>query len=455
MNSSARHTLRARYVFPIAGPPIADGTVTIDGGRIVAVGPGKKPGEGVRSLLPERPGGCCAQKAPDPFSAIEDLGNVAILPGLVNAHVHLDLSDVRAPLGSPGMGLVDWIRLVMAHRGRSTTPRPAAIAMGLQESLALGTITLADISQPNSPADVYREAACDVTMLLELIAPTAQRVAAAVDLARRHLQEKGSGAFCAQHPPGRSGKRLLTPLSRGLCPHAPYTVQPGLLRQAVALSADHHAVLAFHLAESREEIEWLRTGGGPFRALLESLGAWDPTLSEPGSTPLDYLQLLARADRALVIHGNYLAEEEIAFLAGHAQRMAVVYCPRTHAWFGHPPYPLEKLLEAGVTVALGTDSRASAADLSLLAEMRAVARSHPQVPPATILRLGTLAGARALGRDADVGSLEPGKWANLAVIELPAATAADPHELLLGSDRPVVETWLGGRRLYVRPVAAL
>ena len=186
-----------------------------------------------------------------------------------------------------------------------------------------------------------------------------------------------------------------------------------------------------------------------------SLSPFPPTLTVPGSTPLDYLRLLARARRALVIHGNYLNDEEIAFLAQQAPRMAVVYCPRTHEWFRHAPYPLEKLLEAGATVALGTDSRASTADLSVLAEMRLVARRHPGIPPAVILRLGTLDGARALGREADVGSLEPGKSANLAVVGLPDGDAADPHRLLLDSDCPVLRTYVGGERLGDGRVAAL
>ncbi len=113
-----------------------------------------------------------------------------------------------------------------------------------------------------------------------------------------------------------------------------------------------------HLAESREELELLRHGTGPLRALLEELGARDAALFRPGTRPLEYLRLLAQAHRALVIHGNYLDDEEIGFLGTNAERMAVVYCPRSHAWFGHSPYPLEKMLAAGVAAALGTDGEA-------------------------------------------------------------------------------------------------
>jgi cytosine/adenosine deaminase-related metal-dependent hydrolase len=130
------------------------------------------------------------------------------------------------------------------------------------------------------------------------------------------------------------------------------------------------------------------------------------------------LRSLAAAHRTLVIHGNYLDEEEIAFLAAHREKLSVVYCPRTHDYFEHEPYPLAKMLAAGVRVALGTDSRASSPDLDLLAEMRHVA-AHHQLPPAEVLRLGTLAGAEALGLDHAAGSLRRGKQAAFCVVELP------------------------------------
>jgi cytosine/adenosine deaminase-related metal-dependent hydrolase len=227
-------------------------------------------------------------------------------------------------------------------------------------------------------------------------------------------------------------------------------VHPDLLAGAVALSAAAQAPLAFHLAESREEMELLHSGGGPLRELLEGLGAWQPGAIRPGTRPLEYLRVLARADRALVIHGNYLDDAEIELLAGHAGRMSVVYCPWTHAWFDHPPYPLEKLLAAGAAVALGTDSRASSPDLSLLAEMRLAAARHPAVAAEVVLQLGTLRAAAALGRQAEMGSLEPGKLANLAVVALPQREAADPYELLLDSDLPVVRTYFRGQNVTCR-----
>jgi cytosine/adenosine deaminase-related metal-dependent hydrolase len=230
----------------------------------------------------------------------------------------------------------------------------------------------------------------------------------------------------------------------GLAPHAPYSVHPQLLRQVVRLAQAAQCPLAFHLAESREELELLATGRGPFREMLRKLGVWEEQLFPGQRRPLDYLRELAAAPRTLVIHGNYLRGDEIRFLAQRADRMSLVYCPRTHAFFRHAPYPLAKLLDRGVAMALGTDSRASSPDLGILAEMRFLARQHPEIAPPTILHLGTLGGAQALGVDRSVGTLDPGKLAHLAIVALADRDAADPYDLLFDSDTPVIGRWWRG-----------
>ncbi len=183
----------------------------------------------------------------------------------------------------------------------------------------------------------------------------------------------------------------------GLSPHAPYSVHPLLLTKLVGLGAAANVPVAMHLAESREELELLARGSGPFRELLDGLGVWSPEVFGGGRRPLDYLKRLAGAPRVLVIHGNYLDAEEIDYLAARAATSSVVYCPRTHAFFAHERYPLAGMLAREVNVALGTDSRASNPDLSLLAEMRFCAASHSDVPAAAILEMATIRGARALG----------------------------------------------------------
>jgi cytosine/adenosine deaminase-related metal-dependent hydrolase len=202
-----------------------------------------------------------------------------------------------------------------------------------------------------------------------------------------------------------------------------------------------------HLAESPEELQLLAHGDGPFQQLLDELSMWDPTAIPSGTGVLDYLIQLVRAPRCLVVHGNYLNVREFEFLAQHHDRMAVVYCPRTHAYFGHGAYPLTEMLAVGVRVALGTDSRASSPDLSLLAEIREVARKHSSIPAEQIVHLGTLAGAQALGVQNFNGSITPGKWANLTAIPSDRR-CSNPYTAVVEGEATPVATWFRGEMVF-------
>ena len=400
-------SLRARFVFPVDRPPIEYGVVTFEGERIIEVG-----------------------REPAGSSAVQDLGSVALLPGLVNAHTHLEFSDLPRPLGKPGMSLVDWIRLVIAERGRRSNDAITSIAGGVRESLRHGVTTIGEIATGNVTA-AYGGA--DATLFLEVIGFSRARAASAAAAVTTKIGEVD-----------RVGG-----IHVGLSPHAPYTVSPELLQQLIALACERNLPVAMHLAESADEIELLNRGGGAFQELLEERSMWDAGVIPCGSRPLDYLRQLATAPRSLVIHGNYLDDDERAFLATHRGRMSLVYCPRTHSYFSHPPYPLAEVLAGGIQMALGTDSRASSPDLDLLAEMRHIARAHAAIDPHEILRLGTLAGATALGRDKDTGSISPGKLANLIAVPASGNRNDQPADVLteLFSNELAPSTvWLRGQK---------
>ena len=407
-------SLRARIVYPVDRLPIEGGVVTIDGERIVAVEAASQAGGTVR-----------------------DLGDVALVPGFINAHTHLEFSHLRAPLGRPGMPLVEWLPLAIAEWQNRSHSAESSIASGTQESLFAGTCAIGEIATAD-PAAYPTDAAVALTPFLEVIGFSRARAASAFAsvqerLAQRGLAQRGRSSFL---------EKSCVPFV-GLSPHAPYTVSPELVGKLVQLAREQGLPVAMHLAESAEEIEFLSAGTGPFRDLLDARSMWDPEAIPLGSRSLDYLRLLADAPRALVIHGNYLDRDERAFLAAHADRMSLVYCPRTHAYFQHPPYPLAELLTAGVRVVLGTDSRASNPDLSLLGEIRHVARSHPAVPADAILNMATLSAAQALGCDDECGSITPGKLANLIALPLRSNSLA---ELLAGSANPTA-IWLRGREV--------
>lgn len=382
-------TYRARYVFPIVAPPIENGCVEIHDGRVVSVGTWRN--------------------QPD----TEDLGDVAILPALVNAHTHLEFSDLSEPLGQPEMPFTDWIGEVLRQRSlRPPTEAQAARAIGdgLSESSAAGVGLLGEIATAE-PIPRRLENSRGVRFL-ELIdvGASPERLVQLAETAGNYLRS-------SQLPDGWRA---------GLSPHAPYTVSPELLDIAVRLSQETSAPLAMHLAETREELQLLREHSGPFRDLLEKRGVWRPesTLRRP----LDYLERLANSQRALVVHGNYLDQAEHGFLAEQRDKLSLVYCPRTHAFFGHEKYPLPELLDAGVQVAIGTDSRASNPDLSLWNELRFVAEHFPSLNPETVLELGTIRGAKALGNVESYGCIQPGSKAEFAIVDV--AESRSPYQYL-------------------------
>jgi cytosine/adenosine deaminase-related metal-dependent hydrolase len=404
-------SLRARVVFPVDRPPIEHGFVTIDGERVVAVGPDAA------------------------VEDVTDLGSVALLPGLVNAHTHLEFSYLHQPLGTPGISLPEWIRLVISERGRRNRPENGHF-LGWFESQRFGVATIGDIV----PQDVQSIPIC-VTHFYEVIGFSRARAASAMEALADQIGFDLLGR--------QSSARALCGIRYGISPHSPYTVSPKLLRELILLAQKYKMPVAMHVAESREELELLRDGTGPFQELLAERGMWDDAAIPRGSRPLDYLRMLAEAPRALMIHGNYLDEEERSFLAANSERMSLIHCPRTHSYFFHPTFPLPQLLALGVRVALGTDSRASTPDLDLLAEMRHVARLNPQLDPHDILRMGTLAGAQALGRADEAGSITPGKLANLVAVPL-SDNAGAPNELLaalLADDSGPRAVWARGKKL--------
>jgi aminodeoxyfutalosine deaminase len=388
-------TLKARWVFPVEGPPLEGGTVTVDGARIYAVD-------------------AHAGQTPD-----VDLEDAAVLPGLVNAHTHLDLSGCRGQV-TPTRDFTDWLRQVIRYRRSLSSEKATAdVQAGISESVACGTTLVGDISgQGLSWAGLASAPLWGVVFYELLGLPRLQ--------ARQAWYEARS--WWESHP--------ATPTCRpGLSPHAPYSVRASLVRAVAAFARRRQTPVAVHLAETAGELQLLTRHTGPFAEFLSELGVWDPTglVCEPG----DVVRQLADA---LLIHANYL-DPSVPIPPG----ATVVYCPRTHAAFGHTPHPFRQYLEAGVRVAVGTDSLASNPDLDVLAEVRFLHRHYPDVPGAALLRMATLAGAEALGRERQTGSLRPGKSADLVVLPVRPEPIADPHELIWQSLAPVRAVLWRGR----------
>jgi cytosine/adenosine deaminase-related metal-dependent hydrolase len=220
----------------------------------------------------------------------------------------------------------------------------------------------------------------------------------------------------------------------GLSPHAPYTVPQELFERAIGLAVRHAAPVAVHLAETAAELELLATGTGELVEMMRSLRLWRPELHPQGRRPIDWLRTLAAVPHGLVVHGNYLDDEELDFLAAN-ENLTLVYCPRTHAYFGHPPHPFRRLLELGGRVALGTDGRSSNPDLDLWGEARFLRTRHPDLPSGTILDLATRRGAEALGVADRHGALAPGRPANFLAVSLTGSGTDEPPDLFAAGSR--------------------
>ncbi len=427
--------LRARVVYPVAAPPIEDAIVVIDSGRVRRVG----------------------RQAPAGVE-VEDLGNVALMPGLVNAHCHLEFSSLKRRVGRKGTTLPKWIRQVIEKRPTAKN-MGKAIAAGMEESLQCGVTTIAEICRTETKAYKVDGPAPRLVLLQEAIGFSQARANSALAATQNRLDElrhfvhtlsaqshgiNGANGHANGHSNWIGGRYQI-----GISPHSPYTASPQLIRELVSVSVERNMPVAVHLAESPEELQLLTEGKGPFQKILEERSMWDPWVISRGSGPLDYLRMLARAPKSLVVHGNYLDHDALAMMARHAGAMSLVFCPRTHTHFKHKPYPLVEALKLGVPVCLGTDSRASNPDLSLLNEMRDVAARFPQVSADAILRMGTLAGAEALGLN-DVGAIRPDAQADMIAIPLTGNHDARPDELLAGvmaSEEPVESVWLAGERV--------
>ena len=222
-----------------------------------------------------------------------------------------------------------------------------------------------------------------------------------------------------------------------VAPHAPYSVSADLLRQIGKLDS---AIVAIHLGESREELQFLRDGTGSWRDLLERLGAWDERWNAPDCGPVEYLSRVGLLDaRLIAVHGVQLTDHELAALA--EAQSTLVTCPRSNVWTGAGRPPVDRFYRSGVRVAAGTDSLASVDDLNVFSELAAMRAAAPSVKASSLLDSATRNGAAALGFGSELGTIEPGKRSALIAVRL-RDNAEDVEEYLVGGIRAQDIEWL-------------
>ena len=383
-----------------------DGWFAVDHGRVAAMGH-RAPADRVREV---------------------DLGDVAVLPGLVNAHTHLELSHLRDAV-PPAADFVSWVRGVIAARRQGPSPRApevlAAIDDAIGEVTASGTAIVGDVGNSLATWEPLGRSHLAAVVFHEIIRFSAPDPEAVVEQARREIE-------------------ALAPTERvrmSLAAHAPYSVAP-LVFRALRRAVDRapFAPCSVHLSESVEEVEFIQSGRGPMRALLEELGSWDPAWVPPGGTPVQFLDDSGFLDAGvLAVHGVQMTNSDLERLA--ARGTSIVTCPRSNGWTGAGVPPIDAFYRSGVRVAVGTDSLASAPDLNLFAELAAMRAIAPRVPASALLDSATRQGARALAYDGDYGTIEPGKSARLIAVAVPPGTT-DVEEYLVGGIQPEQVRWV-------------
>ncbi len=300
-----------------------------------------------------------------------------LLPTFANAHVHLELSALAGET-LPHPGFADWVeQLVQVRRQWDPTDLRASIDMGVQALLETGTSVVGDIDSTGASLLQLRESPLQGVVFQEVLGISGPE----------RWQQIGELLRASSSS---------TDLRAGISPHAPYSTGEDVYARCVSVAREFSIPLASHIAETREEQEFLEHQQGPLQALFDRWSVSRPPWSDPQTAGLSVLLEAKLTPAPLLVHGNYLHPPTFREIARTGA--AVVYCPRSHGYFDHPtPHPATRMLEAGVTVALGTDSRASNVGLDMWGEMSAWRCVDAQVSPERILECAIDGGRQALG----------------------------------------------------------
>ena len=404
--------IRARNVVTMDEAPIENGAVAISGDRIVDVGKFDQ--------IKTRHSG-----------AVVDLGEQALLPGLINAHCHLDYTCLRGKIPRH-KSFTNWIRAINAEKSKlSPADFMASINEGFAETKRFGTTTIANLTAFPELVRQLPDAPLRTLWFAELIdVRLPERVNELVDSAVQSL---------------KFGQNY------GLAPHALFTASKNLYQRCEEAGAN--VLLTTHLAESREEMEMFRDGSGPLYDFMENIGR---DMGDCGhETPLG-LFVGASSGRALpdwlVAHLNELTESDFELLEKVKTKFHVVHSPRSHGYFGHSPFQSERLRRLGFNICLGTDSLASNKSLSLFAEMRAFQRSEPEISPEKVFQMVTVNPAWALRQQNTLGRIRPGFRADL--IAIPSREGRDLFGEIVAFDGEVDWITVNGRTRSIQSPAA-
>lgn len=397
--AGARTLYTAAWVLPVVTPPIQDGAVLVDGERIAWVGRAD-----------------AAPVSPDATRVVA-LGNAVLLPGLVNAHTHLELTSLRGFL--EGLDFRTWLRTLTSVRREVLSRQDLldAARLGLVEALRHGITTVADTTDSAVSLTAMRELGVRGIGYVEVFGPDPAHRDDALAL----LQERVTAL--------RAGDTALVRV--GVSPHAPYTVSASLFAATADYARAEQLPMAVHIAESAAETAFVCTGTGPFADALRARGI---AVAPQARSPIALLERTGvLAARPLLIHAIRADDEDLARIAAHGA--TIVHCPISNAKLGHGVAPLDRMLAHGIATGLGSDSVASNDRMHLLEEARQATLLHAiraEAPDSlsaeAALALATQGGAAALGLSTSIGTVEVGKDADLAAFSLDGPDLQPVHD---------------------------
>ena len=425
--------LAAKYVLPISAPHIEDGAVVVDGDRIVAVGPR-------------------AQLEKDyPAEPVRDFGLAVLMPGCVDLHTHLEYSIFRGAVDD--MPYTAW-KMQVHEKGQRLAPddwRDSAV-LGAMEALGSGITTVADITNSGFSLLAAKEAGLAGVFYREVSTMDKTKVPGRMQQAADDIEDWQASV---------AGM----PIEIGIAPHSPYSCHPSLFEASAELAIARDLPAAIHLAGSQDEYDFVRYGSSALAQDFRVQSGWrDVAWMPTGVSPVRYVLQwgLLQVPRLLAVHCVHVDESDITILADN--KVSIAHCPRCNAKLGMGNAPLAQFFEHGITVGLGTDSPASANTVDPFDEMRiglllqrSVSTEHDfyrYFTARTMLRLATIWGARALGLDHEIGSLEPGKRADVIAVDLSSSPhmvpTADPYSAIVhtSNQKDVSMTMVAGRILF-------
>ena len=443
---TSRVIIRARTVATMDAAPIDNGAVAVSEGSIVDVGKFDE--------IKARNAG-----------QIVDLGEQALLPGLVNAHCHLDYTCLRGKI-PPQRTFADWIRAINAEKARlSPKDYLSSINEGFAEAKRFGTTTIANLTAfPDLISQIHAPIrTCWFAELIDVRAP--KHANEIVDLAIESLGRARSEPVPPATPKlAEGGSAAEGGAPWGLAPHALFTASKNLFECCEEIVRRENVLLTTHLAESREEMEMFRDASGPLYEFMKGMGR--PMDDCGNKTPLErFLDLIGRGGSPnrpqaievnrpylpwIVAHLNELAESDFELLQNAKGQFHVVHCPRSHDYFKHNQFPFQRLHSLGFNICLGTDSLASNENLSLFAEMRVFQRSEPGISPDEILKMVTVNPAMALHREKMIGRIRAGFCADL--IAIPCGRGPNLFEEIVGFEGQVDWVMVNGKLQRIRPL---